>query len=230
MYFLSKKCELLLPNMKLIRLLLDTSWRKILLATLIGLLSGASNVGLIALISKFLGNLEAKAIASLLWSFISLCIIFLITKIASEVLVGQLSEGIIYDMRMLLTRCILASPLRRIEEVGIARLLASLTDDIQSVSTALFNFPFLCTNLAIVASCLLYLAWLSPSVFLLVAFAMILSLTTIQFFIIKARRSVVLAREQQDHLLQHFRSLIEGIKELKLHRKRQLAFISEELA
>src|SRR5437764_243881 len=38
------------------------------------------------------------------------------------------------------------------------------------------------------------------------------------------------AREGQDRLFRHFRSLTEGIKELKLHRTRRRSFLEEDVA
>lgn len=40
---------------------------------------------------------------------------------------------------------------------------------------------------------------------------------------------MVLVREEQDQLFRHFRSLTEGIKELKLHQKRQQDFLKNDL-
>ena len=214
--------------MNLIRLLLNNSWITVLFAMLAGFLSGASSTGLIALTSRALTSTRT-ALAPQFWSFVGLCLMLLFTNIASQVLLARLSEGAIYDMRMLLSRKILASPLRQLEEVGVARLLAVLTDDIQSISTAFFNFPSLCTNIAIVVSCMVYLGWLSPPVFFFIASVMLLGIASVQFLINRGRRVLVLAREQQDCLMNHFRALTEGTKELKLHHQRRQSFLSQDL-
>ncbi len=213
--------------MNLIHLLLQTSWITVALAALTGLLSGASSTGLIALINTSLA--QESTVAPLIWSFVGLGLVLLISNITSEVLLARLSEGTIFEMRMLLSQRILASPLQRLEALGAPRLLATLTDDIQSVATAFFSFPVLCTNLAIVVSCLIYLSWLSGPAFLFVLGILAIGIASTQLLISKGRYYLALARDQQDRLFGHFRAVTEGIKELKLHHQRQQSFLSQEL-
>ncbi|NMF85847.1 hypothetical protein [Nodosilinea sp. P-1105] len=72
----------------------------------------------------------------------------------------------------------MSCPLRRLEELGANRLLASLTDDIEAISATVFNLPLLLVNGALVIGGLGYLVWLSVGVFLItlvvVAIALIL--------------------------------------------------------
>lgn len=214
--------------MKLILLLLRTSWVIVVLAVVMGLLSGASSTGLIALINTTLRS-TATQIDQLNWSFIGLCFLLLITNTAAQALLAHLSEGAVFDLRMLLSRRILASPLSQVEVIGADRLLATLTDDIQSVTAACLGFPFLCTNIAIVVSCLLYLGWLSPLAFIFMMGVMVLGITSVQFLTTKGEYYYKLAREEQDQLFRHFRAITEGFKELKLHHQRQKTFLCEEL-
>lgn len=213
--------------MNLIHLLLRTSWITVALAALTGLLSGASSTGLIALINTSLA--QESPVIPLIWSFVGLGLVLLITNITSEVLLARLSEGTIFELRMLLSQRILASPLRQLEALGAPRLLATLTDDIQSVATAFFSFPVLCTNLAIVVSCLVYLSWLSGPAFVFILAILAIGIASIQLLINKGRHYLALARGEQDQLFQQFRAVTEGIKELKLHRQRQQSFLSQEL-
>jgi len=66
-------------------------------------------------------------------------------------------------------------------------------------------------------------------VFLVVIAVLILAIASVQFFLTKARQYLASAREEQDRLYKHFRTITEGIKELKLHFLRRQAFFSEEL-
>ena len=69
-------------------------------------------------------------------------------------------------MRMQLAHQIISTPLRRLEEFGGHRLLAVLTDDVNTISNSLLCIPHILINSAILVGCLLYLAWLSPTVLL----------------------------------------------------------------
>lgn len=214
--------------MNLIRLLLKTSGLTVLLAMLTGFLSGTSSAGLIALINTALTSTK-PTLSSLGAIFAGLCLVMLISTVISQVLLARLSEGAIFDMRIILSHRIIACPLHQLEEIGAPRLLATLTDDIQSVSKAFLGFPFLCTNIATVVSCLIYLGWLSGTVFIGLVAVMALGVGSFQFLMSKGDRFFALAREEQDRLFKHFQSLTEGIKELKLHKKRRQTFLSEDL-
>ena len=214
--------------MNLILLLLRTSWLTVVLAVLTGLLSGASSTGLVALTNTALTNSRWSE-QQLLVSFIILCFTLLTANLCSQILLARISQGAIFNLRIYLSRRILASPLRKLEEVGIASLLATLTDDVQSVSFLLSRLPFICTNLAIVVSCLIYLSWLSLSVFWLMLIVLIVAVVSVELLIAKGQNMFSLARQEQDYLFKHFRTITEGVKELKLHQNRQQNFLNQDL-
>src|SRR4030095_1592674 len=114
-------------------------------------------------------------------------------------------------------------------ELRAPRVMASLTDDLPRLTDALLQVPLLSVNIAVVLSSLLYLAWLSATAMLIVLGFMVLGFLTYQFQILKPRQSFRLAREEADALFQHFRMLIEGIKNLQLHYRRRQAFLDQLL-
>jgi putative pyoverdin transport system ATP-binding/permease protein len=211
--------------MEILWLLLQASWRGMVGAIGMGLISGASSAALIALVSRATnGNAT-----NLLWPFVSLAIIALITGLGSQFLLIQLAQNSVHDLRMSLSQRILAAPLAKIEELGASKLLATLTDDVAMLSNTIAVIPFLCIDLAIIASCLIYLAALSGIVFAVTVVMMIISIVIIQTAIAKANHLFYGAREENDRLLHHFRSITEGVKELKLNRQRQDDFLNNEL-
>ncbi|GAA6620101.1 cyclic peptide export ABC transporter [Scytonema sp. NUACC26] len=195
---------------------------------LTGLLSGASSTGLIAIINISLTNTELPK-SVLANSFIGLCLLILLTNAPSQIFLTILAQRIVFDLRMQLTRRILACPLRRLEELGIPTLLASLTEDVEAISKASLSLSILCLNLAILLGCMLYLSWLSVKVFLLLVVYIFLGISLGGFFMGKGRHLFQLAREQQDRLFTHFQTTTEGIKELKLHYQRRQAFFREDV-
>jgi len=211
--------------MHLFKFLLRISWRTVMLAIFFGVISGASSTGLLALINTRLNNGQLSA-ATVLWSFVGLCVLVPVTRFASEVLLIRLGQGAIYNLRLQMSRRILAAPLRHLEELGVHRLLATLTDDIPAITNALTFIPIFCINTVIVLGCLFYLGWLSPSVLAAVLVFMILGIASYQLPIMKALHFHRQAREESDNLYQHFRALTSGVKELKLHRQRREAFLT----
>jgi putative ATP-binding cassette transporter len=124
---------------------------------------------------------------------------------------------------------ILASEFGHLERLGSPRLLATLTEDVQAISNAVYVLPFLGINLAIVAGGLLYITWLSWQVFAIVMGVTAVALSSSRVLLRQARHFLALARNDQDLLYQHFRTITEGIKELKLHAFRRQDFLKEDL-
>jgi len=198
------------------------------LAMLTGMISGAANAALLALVHS---ALESKGYSAtvLVWSFGGLCLFMPLCRIVSQVVLGHLAQMAIFDMRMKLSEQILDVPLVKVEELGGSRILATLTDDIVGISNALTAIPALVLHISIVSVCLAYLGWLSMGVFLGVSVFVVLGMLSYSFASRAAMRSLARAREAQDWLFDHFRSMIEGAKELRLHRGRRTAFYFDVL-
>lgn len=211
--------------MSLIWLLLRASWLNVAIAILTGLISGGCSARLIGLINSAISGTTDN----LVWSFVGLALIALFTGIISQVLLIKLAQEAVYSLRLRLSQGILSSPLGHLEELGANRLLATLTEDVQTLSNTIFIIPFLCVDIAIIAGCLVYLGWLSGTVFLVTVVFLVVAIASAQFLLNKARYFLDLAREEQDQLFKHFRTLTDGIKELKLHTSRRQAFLFEEL-
>ena len=213
--------------MELIRFVVRYSRRTAVLAILAGIIGGACNTALLAVITSSLRDPVNAARSYLVWVFIGLCIVLPLMRFFSEYLLLRLGQDALFEVRLQLSRQILASPLRRLEELGPGRLLATLTDDVPVITNALLNIPIISINLAIVVCSLVYLGWLSPLVFLGVLIFMILGVAAYQLPVAKAAVYLRRARDHMDVLLNHFRALTDGTKELKLHRQRRDAFIGD---
>lgn len=214
--------------MNLIWLLLRASWVNVAIAIFAGLLSGACSASLLAAINNALSSNDPSS-ATLVWNFAGLTAIVLVSSIVSQVLLVRLSENTTYQLRMQLSTWILSCPLRHLEELGANRLLATLTDDVQSIANTTFVIPVLCVDIALVLGCFVYLAWLSLPAFLVAFGFLAFSILSMQLLLGKARKLMILSREEQDRLYKHFRAITDGIKELKLNLARRQAFLSEDL-
>jgi putative pyoverdin transport system ATP-binding/permease protein len=214
--------------MSIIRLLLRNSWFSLILAIFMGAASGGGSTLLLAQINQGI-NSNNLASDRLLISFISLVFITILTSILAQYLLVKISQSAIYKLRLSLSQKILASPLRNLEQIGASKLLAALTEDINSISNAVLAIPFLCINLALIIGCLIYLAWLSRSVFLTTIAILIIGILIIQLLVTKAYKLFERAREIEDKLFKNFSAITEGTKELKLNRDRRDAFLANEL-
>ena len=214
--------------MKVLSFLMRTSGALVVVAIAAGLVAGLSNTGLLALINLTLTRTTTTS-TSLALIIAGLCILMLVSRIASEMLLIRLSQKSIFSLRMRLCRHILSTPLRQLEELGAHRLLAMLTEDVPVIANALLVIPLVCMHVAIITGCLIYLGWLSIGVLLTVIAFMAVGIVGYQFLLKRSMRYIRAGREESDSLYKHMRALIEGTKELKIHDQRREAFLSEVL-
>ena len=193
-----------------------------------GVASGAAGTALIVLISDALtrpGQLTARD----LWLFGALCVALPISRYFSSTSLIRLAQGVVYDLRVKLSRRILAAPLRSLEELGPPRLLASLTDDTSVIADFFVNVPIAAINLSVVLGCLGYIAWLSWQACLLILGVVAFGVVTYRLAIGRGTAHFRKMREHWDQLFNHFRGLTDGTKELKIHGGRRSAFLDRLL-
>lgn len=202
--------------------------RMTVLTTITSLLSGACNAALIALVNVALTSPDKRGPA-LLWSFVGVGLGKIATNFLAQALLAKFSQGVVADLRRNLIRKILQVPLRQLEEIGAPRVLVALTDDVFNITQALLAIPVVFVNLAMLLGGAVYLGWLSWQILCAVCVLIVLGGIGYRLIIASAFRHLNLAREVGDRLYSHFRALTEGIKELKLHRSRRAAFLTEDV-
>lgn len=212
--------------MRLLTFILRQSWKIIVLSGLAGVLSGVSSTYLIALIHSGLNRNQTMG-NKIIWEFAGLCFLVLLTGVVSNYLLVQLGQGAIYDIRMRLTRQIIAVPLLQLEKHGRHTLMAALTSHIPVITSAYANIPVLFISLTIVIGCLAYLAWVSWIAFLTMMVFLALGIINRQVIGKRGSQYLSLARKTDMELHKYFSALVEAIKELKLHRPRRKRFLSD---
>jgi len=212
--------------MMLLKFILRTCRGMMFVTTAAALVSGACNAGLIALVNSAL-NHRGTSSAALIWAFVALGLGKVVSNFASQALLASFSQGAIAALRQDLIRKILAVPLRELERIGTARVLVALTDDVFNITQALLAIPLVTVNLAILLGGAAYLGWLSWEILAAVFLMIVFGAVGYRLMVSSAFRSLNQAREEEDRLFKHFRSLTEGIKELKLHRSRRRAFFRD---
>jgi putative ATP-binding cassette transporter len=218
--------------MQLFLFLLRSSRRTVILAVIAGVVSGVANVLLLPLaIRPTMQDLRTSEDPSLLLAlqYLGLCAVLVLCQVASQSLLINLSRSAVARLSMHLCRRILAAPLRHLEEVGAPKLLATLTADVPVISQGLNGVPMLFTNVTIVLGVLIYLGYLSVAGLYAVLGFLAAGLFVQRLLMRAAMRRLRRARDEQDQLLRHFRSLTEGVKELKLHHGRRSDFIDRVL-
>ena len=213
--------------MGIIWLLIKAAWVNVMVAIVAGVISGGCSARLIALINTAIAQNSPSAFIA---SFVGLAVLALVTCSLSQFVLIDLAQDSVYRLRLRLSQQILSAPLQQLERLGPNQLLAVLTEDVQTISNTVFVIPFLCIDIAVIGGCLVYLGWLSGWVLVAVLVFLLAAIALVQTLINYAHRYLDLARQEVDRLIRHFRSLTEGIKELKLHSARRQTFFDADLA
>ncbi|WP_024297841.1 cyclic peptide export ABC transporter [Methylomicrobium lacus] len=214
-----------------------SSWITITGVLLTGIISGLSNAALIAFINASLAGRLDQSLA--FWRFAGmtptawfavLASIVLVCRFASHYLLSRFSTKLVRDLRLHVSRLILNAPYPNLQKMGKSVLLSHLTEDVSAIANASELFPVLCINFAIVAGCMAYLSWLSWQLAGVLAGVILFGVMTFHLFNHVPMRSLRRARDEYDSLSRGFSALTEGVRELKLHRRRSEAFVSQSLA
>jgi putative ATP-binding cassette transporter len=214
--------------MTLISFILRSSWRAVAIALITGLLSGGFSAGLLVMITLAVAN-DSPSAPQLAWAFVGLGLLALMTSMVSRIVLVQLSQTAVFALQLRLSKQILSTDLRRLETIGFPRLLALLTEDVQAIAEAVAVVPVIVINVSILLGCMVYISWLSWQVLVLVLGLTAIASVSCRWFLVRGRNVLAIARGLQDQLFDHFRALVEGIKELKLHTQRQRSFLEEDL-
>lgn len=215
--------------MEIIRFLLARSRLILTLTIVFGALSGAMNAAMLGLLnSALLRPLGATGI--LLAVFVVLCAVAPLARAFSELLLMKLGQDAIFSLRTEMARQILTVPLRWFEQNGTHRILSMLTDDLSNLTGMVSMIPVLCVNIAVVGSCLIYMAWLKWQLLLAILGFMSLGVLTYRIGVRHAEPHFQISRRSGNDLQKHYQGLLYGMKELQLHQQRKEVFLKDVLA
>ena len=191
-----------------------------IVATIAGAAAGAAGIGLIALIQIELAS-DSPAPASMVWAFAALCVMSAMARVIGQIGMVRLGQRAVSELSLQIVVGALDCPCGRSRRSTRQALLAVLTEDIILIANALVGVPHLCINapildrlpdlhrLALAADLVCGVFFAAPAI------AVYVVLSSMR------REEAAPGAGRQDVLVGHFRTLIGGFRELKLHRGRR---------
>jgi putative pyoverdin transport system ATP-binding/permease protein len=213
--------------MQLVRFLFSISWARIVAVFVAGLICGVANTYLLTLISSVVSP-ESHS-GSTLQRFALTGSVALVGAVLSQVLLIRLTQDAIYQLREGLSSRVVSAPLEHLERLGMHRLIATLTEDVRSLSQAVTAIPNICIDVTTIVGSLVFLAAVSGPLFAVTIAGTLISIASAETVLRRVRRIYRQARENEDALLRSFSAMTLGIKELKLHRSRRRDFMDRHL-
>ncbi len=214
--------------MKLIGFLLKSNAPRLRMAILMSIISGASSTGLIAMVHHVW---DGGLFGSALWAcaFVLTMIVSVGSGIMAQVMVLDLAFKAVVDLRMELSGRVLATPLRRIEELGAPKLYTTLIEDVNTLARVLPAIPRVVIDVTTLVAGVLYMAWLSMKAFFIVLLFAALGTLIHKVILSRALGKMRAGRDALDRVFASFRALHDGLKQLKLNHERRANFMGVEL-
>ncbi|MCL2893443.1 multidrug ABC transporter permease/ATP-binding protein [Brenneria tiliae] len=205
--------------MELLRIVYQQYRWTFLAVIVLSLVSAALGIGLIAFINLKLIETVSQSLA-VLPQFLGLLLLLMAVTLVSQLALTTLGHHFVYRLRGQFIKRILDTNIARIEQIGNAQLLASLSSDIRNITLAFVRLPELVQGIVLTLGCAAYLAWLSPK--MLIVTSLWIAITIWSSFILVSRvyRYLTHVREAEDRLQKDYQMVIEGRKELALNRDR----------
>lgn len=200
------------------------------LSSLAGLVSGGANILMLAILSRNIADYQAGQDARYTVSvFVLVALGTALSSVVASLLNLYISTRLTNRLQLNMTNQIMGLPLRRQEEVGEARLVATFTQDIRAIASSVLTIPRLFIDSGMTIGGLIYLGLLSP---LMLGVLVIFLLFCVITYLIPEKRQIALAdktREVYARMMERFVAMNHGNKELKLHYDRREAMYRDEL-
>ncbi|WP_189445012.1 multidrug ABC transporter permease/ATP-binding protein [Salinicola rhizosphaerae] len=191
---------------------------------LLSLVSAGLGIGVIAFINHYLIESTAAegegSVVTALAPFIGLVALLLAVTLGSQLALTTLGHHFVYRLRGRLVKRILDTDLERLEQLGSAHLLASLSSDIRNVTIAFVRLPELVQGVIITLASVAYLLWLSPPLLLVTAVWIAVTMIVGWWLVSRVYHHIRVTRETDDRLYRSYETIIHGRKELALNRDR----------
>lgn len=208
--------------MNFLRFLYDQSGRLGYFFLLLGIISGIANAAILKLIDNVMtaaGGDEGIHGIDVKRSGIYLAVlaVLFVTQRMFAKYIIQLSQTIIFDLRLSILNDIRLSGYSDFKSAGRERIYTSLTQDTEKISAAAASTVYAITNLVTVVFCLAYLAYASLAGFALTLGVIGLGIMVYWIRQKKIHRDLSAARDLQTTLFGYVDELLQGFKEVKVH-------------
>ncbi|TCL02925.1 cyclic peptide export ABC transporter [Sodalis ligni] len=199
--------------------LLKPFWPVVATATLLGIVGGLTATGLLGRINQ---TLQRGELTPGFWlDFAGLLSVSVAGTSVAGILNSLVGQKIIASLRKDISSRILRAPLDAIERYRSHRLLATLNNDIDTVSAFTFNFSTYAIALAMALGGLVYLLWLSRTLFVFSVAFLATGMLLTAFSRHGWMKDYEGVRDAQDDLQKQYRAIIEGAKELRINQDRR---------
>ncbi|MBK1973787.1 ATP-binding cassette domain-containing protein, partial [Campylobacter sp. TTU-622] len=163
-----------------------------------------------------------------LLTFFLLVIIFLLSSIIAQFLLTRFGHHFVLRLQEYFLKRILDTENLKILELGKAKILASLNNDIKNISFGIMRLPEMLQGFLFAFCASIYIFSLHSLIFLIVFLWLFFAFLISHFIVKYVYHYLNLVRDNEDILQKDYQMVIEGHKELNLSIKRSQLFYEKE--
>ena len=161
--------------------------------------------------------------------FVALCGFILLARTCSQIILVRVAMDTTTDLRIKIYHRIAKAPIVALENIGAAKMIASLTTDVPRIVAGARLLPDLLINVITLFGMLTYLLYLNTDVFWFVLQCIGFGVVTYKLPIWFGNGFIRRSRAYIDDLHRAIHGLINGAKELKLNRRKREVYFEREL-
>ncbi|RJG37753.1 cyclic peptide export ABC transporter [Motilimonas pumila] len=161
--------------------------------------------------------------------FLILCIIILLLRTTSQVLLARVGLDVTSQLRQNLYQQISKTSIPYLEKSSSGKLIQSMTTDVQRIVYGAGLIPDLLIQFSTLLGLMGFLLYLNSKLFVLLVAILVFGIVTFQIPMLFGSRYFTRSRDHMDLLQEGFKGLVEGAKELKLNRSKHKHFLDNQL-
>ncbi|BFM08075.1 cyclic peptide export ABC transporter [Halioxenophilus aromaticivorans] len=195
----------------------------LLITVPMSVLLGMTSMMVVAIISDAIGNGLDDMSFGAGWFFSVISVLFVLGLI-TELIRSSLYAKVIFDIQEVMVGRVAATPLAQLESLGLSKVVATLSEDIEKAVKFFHVLPVLFINIAIVLCGLAFMAYLSPGLFAIVCVGIVVIGVGITLLVLSTKQQRVELRELIDTMMGNYQCLVLGAKEMALSQNRRRAY------
>ncbi len=187
--------------------------------SVLAIVSGLAGFAFIAIVNKIISasiKAEAPQYSDYLLMFCVTIVVFFITRRWLSGGIISLSQKIYWGIRKDVIKLILKSPYRKLQKHK-SEVYSTLTADVGNITNASLLVITFFSSIILIVSCLIYMAYLSLSLFALSLGVIAVGVVIYLFRSRKGDQQFKEVRELENNFMSVFRNILEGAKEININ-------------
>jgi putative pyoverdin transport system ATP-binding/permease protein len=189
---------------------------------LMSILAGLSNVAVITMVTSSLQS-EIK-LKYLVFYYALIIVVYILGRRFVQVSLVKFTKELIYDLQLKLIHKIFSTSYQKYEKIDRGRVYTALNDDVNTIGVASSTIIILVTSVITTIGAFFYLGSIAIwgaliTIFLIVSLTIMYSMVSNSTYIYFEK-----ARDERNVFMKLINGMIDGFKELSLHRNKKIEY------